>query len=500
MLDFDEIWEIRYMYFQLHKSIEEICRMFKRDYRTVKKYIETDDFNLPPPVVHIRQHIKLTKWIPTIDSWLTEDKTASRKQRHTSKRIYDRLKDDPEFDCSYSTVNRYVVEKKKELNLKVHELMIPLTHKPGTAQADFGDVMFMENGVRIEGHELVLSFPYSNAAFAVLTYGENKECLLEGLDTIFRFIGGVPKEIWFDNASSMVAEVIGGGGRKMTERFMRFSEHYRFLPKFMNVRSGNEKGNVESNVGTLRRNLFVPIPQFDDLAEYNRETLKKCMKLAEEKDHYKHGVKVITLFREDCQSLIPLPSIEFDLSTFTSYMTGETGLFKIDDYTYSSSPEYARKRVYVRISASEVKVVKEDMETVIAVHRRLYGNTHMESIQWGPYLRAMSYKPRAFLNSGLKDLLPDEMRIYLYNIRNSERGEILTIMADLYESNGFENVMKLCLRAAADQRFDSEYLLKLSRRMYGDKVFQSDEMPEDNDLRSYDELLRIGMKKRMKEE
>ncbi|HAE16620.1 MAG TPA: IS21 family transposase [Erysipelotrichaceae bacterium] len=494
MLDLEEIKEIRFMRFRMHASIAEICRKFRRDYRTVRKYLEMDDFNPSVPLSKPVRPSVLEPWIPLIDSWLLSDAGMPYKQRHTARRVYNRLKDlDPDFNCSYSTVNNYVRKKKKELNLKKQKAMIPLIHDPGTAQADFGDVLFEENGKLISGHELVMTFPYSNAAFAILTYGENTECLLEGLDIIFRFINGVPSAIWFDNASTMVSEVIKGGGRKMTERFIRFCEHYRIHPVFMNRSAGNEKGSVEAHVGNIRRNFFVPLPQFNDLNEYNQETLNKCVSRLEEELHYIHQIRIIELFQKDREFLLPLPSKHFDLSALISCTTGETGLFKIGRYTYSASPEHERETVLVKLTSSSVTVLERDLRTQIAVHRRLYGNEEMISIEWGPYLRTMSKKPKSFLNSGFRELLPDEMKIYLFQMSDEDRAEALGIMADLYESHGFEAVRKLCLRAAAERKYDPHDLALSAQRMFGISCRNYQNEEKDSDIRKFDLLLRKAM-------
>lgn len=88
------------------------------------------------------------------------------------------------------------IRKKEELRLKRTDGYIPLVHHPGEGQADFGTADFYENSrLHHKAKYLVLSFPYSNGGFLQLNYGENMECLLEGLVTIFEHIGGVPTEI-----------------------------------------------------------------------------------------------------------------------------------------------------------------------------------------------------------------------------------------------------------------------------------------------------------------
>ena len=149
------------------------------DWRTVRKYVDMEDFSSPPPApVRDEEHnSKLDPFKPQIDSWLAADKLAPRKQRHTAKRIYKRLKsENQDFSCSYRLVALYVRQRKEELNLNKTTGYIPLEHKPGEAQADFGTADFYENGkLHHEAKYLVLSFPYSNGGFFQLNYGENMD-------------------------------------------------------------------------------------------------------------------------------------------------------------------------------------------------------------------------------------------------------------------------------------------------------------------------------------
>ena len=243
MLTFEEIMEIRRLFFKERLTITEISARTHNDYKTVQKYIDQTNFSYSPSLGSEKELCpKLAPWKPVIDQWLRNDCDMPRKQRHTALRVFERLSAEfDNFDCSYRTVTTYVTAKKKELSLKQEEPVLPLVHVPGECQGDFGAADFIENGKRISGKYFVLDFPYSNFAFAQLKYGENMECLLESMDAIFRRIGGVPRQIWLDNASTMVTQVIFGGGRKINERFLRFAEHYRFVPVFMNPYSGNEK-------------------------------------------------------------------------------------------------------------------------------------------------------------------------------------------------------------------------------------------------------------------
>ncbi|MCW3491722.1 IS21 family transposase, partial [Dethiobacter alkaliphilus] len=245
-----------------------------------------------------------------IDEWLYEDKKARRKQRHTAKRIYDRLKDPKEgirgFDCSYRTVAGYVAVKRKEIFGKEKSAYIPLRHIPGEAQVDFGESDFYLNSQLFSGKHLNLSFPHSNQGYVQLFKGENQQCLFEGLLAIFTHIGGVPSRLWFDNTSTIVTKILKNGGRNLTDDFLRFMEHYRFEAAFCNAHSGHEKGNVEGKVGYHRRNLLVPVPRIENLQDFNQELLSRCDADAQ-REHYRKDAAINELYQEDCKALLPLP-------------------------------------------------------------------------------------------------------------------------------------------------------------------------------------------------
>ena len=468
----DQIHRIRDLYYGQGKSLTEIAGVEKLDWRTVRKYVDMEDFNEVPPSPNEEQHFsKLDPFKPLIDKWLTEDRKAPRKQRHTAARVHERLKDEADgYDCSYRLAAAYVAEKKKELRLKQREGYLPLEHRPGEAQVDFGYADFYENGkLHHEAKYLVLSFPYSNGGYFQLNCGENMECLLEGLVTMFEYIGGVPTEIWFDNTRTIVTEIIKGGGREVTERFQRFCEQYRFKPVFMNPESGWEKGNVENKVGYLRRNKLVPVPRFEDLPTKNRELLTACDKDME-REHYDDGDDrfISELFQEDKAALLPLPSVAFDTSLYTTARTDKYGRFTLDagKHRYSASPAFCEETVRLHITSSEVTVMDTNLHEVVR-HRRLYGDEH-ESMDWIPYLRYIARKPRSLKNSGIYAMMPDSMQIYMDGCESKDRGKVLKVLAELTERSGFESALTTINKAIEHQAVDPDSLMSLYRRTYMD--------------------------------
>ena len=508
MTTMDQIHRIRMLYYEQDKNLTEIAALMNLDWRTVRKYVDMDDFNPSPPVpskdeVH---QSKLDPFKPLIDSWLIGDKDAPRKQRHTARRIHKRLsKEAPGYDCSYRLTAEYVAKRKEELKLTKTEGYLPLEHFAGEAQADFGTADFRENGkLYHEAKYLVLSFPYSNAGFLQLNYGENMECLLEGLVAIFEYLGGVPREIWFDNTRTIVTEIIKGGGRNVTERFQRFCEHYRFRPVFVNPDAGWEKGNVENKVGYLRRNELVPVPEFLNLREKNRELFQACEEDMK-REHYDDGQDrfISEIFMEDRAALLPLPKVPFNTSSFTTARTDKYGKFTLDKgkHRYSASPAFCEDTVRIQLTSAEVIVMDSDLHEIVR-HRRLYGDEY-ESMDWIPYLKYIAKKPRSLRNSGIYDMMPDTMQVYLDRCESSERGRILKVLSELTERTGFGSAVATVDEAVRLQVADPDSLGNLYRRLFTDvpvlpELTVQDGIPAQkvipfkDDLSGLDALLKRG--------
>lgn len=502
----DQIHTIRQMYYEQDLNLSQISEKLGLDWKTVRKYVDKEDFNLPEPSkTALKKHTsKLDKYKETIDKWILDDKKAPRKQRHTAKRVHKRLYEEfPEYNCSYRLVADYFSARKKELLTEANEGFIPIIHSAGEAQGDFGTASFYENGMLHNGKYFVLSFPNCNAGFLQLNYGENLECLLEALKAIFEYLGGVPTEIWFDNTRTIVTKIIKGGGREITERFRHFSEHYRFKAVFCNPESGNEKGNVENKVGYHRRNLLVPVPNFHSLAEFNRKLLEEC-DLDHEREHYDKETYISELFAKDKTAFLPLPSVPFDTACYTTARTDKYGKFTLNNgrHRYSASPDMSQGTVHLKITSSYVTVMDANMHEIVT-HKRLYGEEKQENMDWIPYLTCISRKPRSLKNSGIYDMMPEALQNYMDSCQSRDRGKVLKVLAELVASSSLEDAIHTVTQAAVHNTTDPDSLMNLYRKIYSD-VPQLPPMPDMNnisgfgtlpintDLTAYDAMLKGG--------
>lgn len=292
-------------------SISDIAKMNGVSRDTVYKYLKEDDFSPPPPIKKPSAS-KLDPFKPIIDQWLEEDARTWRKQRHTARKIRQRLKGEYGADIAETTVSRYVRQKKQESRSASNQFL-DLVWEPGQAQADFEEAEFYVMGVRCRLSCFVLAFPYSNVGIAQVFPGESAECVCQALKNIFEYIGGVPTRILFDNATGVGRRVCEDV--RTTELFGRFSARYGFSYSFCNPASGHEKSNVENKVDFIRRNLFVPLPQITNIDIFNKRLLDKCMALSK-KSHWIKNESEEQLLIEDRFALLGLPGKAFSVVSY----------------------------------------------------------------------------------------------------------------------------------------------------------------------------------------
>lgn len=432
MLTMDQIQNIRFLRKFKGLSLRSVAKETGHHFETVQKYLEKDDFNLQ---LREKQHRKgkLDPFKELIDQWLKDDLSAKHKQRHTAKRIYDRLKKlyKDDFDASDRSIRKYVAKRRPEI-LGADSGYLPLEHSPGEAQVDFGSAQFYERGTLYDGFHLVLSFPHSNAGYLQVFKSENQECLLEGLKNIFGHIGGCPREIWFDNASTIVNALRRDGMRDVNKGFQRFMLHYNFMSNFCNPNSGHEKGNVENKVGYTRRNQLVPIPEFNDIREFNRQLLTNCDQDMQ-RNHYKKTGTIAQLFAEDKKALHTLPPAPFEVYRLERVKADNYGKVKDSNRRYSSSPAFAGRQLWLKTGAFEVVLLDDKYQEIIR-HSRLYGQ-QTESMQWGPYLELMARRPRAVKYTGFFKELPAELQDYLEECDLTAKRAALQVLSKMVKSS-----------------------------------------------------------------
>jgi transposase len=366
-------------------------RSITRDYKVSWDVLAKILANPEPPGYTVRTERPKTKLGPytaVIDQILDDDRFAPPKQRHTAKRIYERLRDEYGYAGSEVTVRRYVGAHRR-----VHkEAFVPLSQPPGEAQFDFGEATVEIAGVRVKAALAVMTLPYSDA-FLVSAYPrECTETFQAGHVVAFEYFGGVPTKTAYDNTSIAVAKIIGPNERALTREFLRLESHYLFTHRFCRVARGNEKGHVENLVGYGRRNFLVPVPSFGSFGELNADLARRCDADLDHRTRGNSETKRVRL-EEDRRAMLFLPEVSFEPRRMEKRRANSISLVRFDANDYSVPTACAHHEVTVVGGIDQVAISAG--ADLVASHARSWGR---EQTVYDPrhYLALLERKPGAF--------------------------------------------------------------------------------------------------------
>ncbi len=308
---------------------------------------------------------KLDPFTSIIDSILEDDRTAPKKQRHTAKRIFDRLRDEHGFAGGQTIVKDYVRERRHRLQ----EMFVPLAHPPGHAQADFGEAVVFIAGVKQKAHFFTMDLPHSDKCFVKAYPAAMTEAWLDGHNAAFAFFGGVPLSILYDNDSCLVSRILADGTRQRTQAFSELQSHYLFQDRYGRPGKGNDKGKVEGLVGYARRNFMVPIPRFASWDAFNGHLESRCRR-RESDVLRRHRQTIGERFERDREKLTALPPAPFEACDKVATRVSSLSLVRYRDNDYSVPVAYGYQEVWVRGYVHEVVIGCGG--AVIARHPRSY--------------------------------------------------------------------------------------------------------------------------------
>lgn len=477
-------------------DINAIAKKIKANWRTVKKYADREDWN-EPQQTREKTYPVLGPYLDIIDIWLMEDQRRPKKQRHTNIQVYNRLHDECGFKGGVRTVTGYVAQRKKALKkASDKETFIQLNHPGGEAQVDFGTAEVVHQQRMIQIKYLVMSFPYSNAAYIVVLPAENIECFLYGLRTLFEWAGGVPTKLWFDNLSAAVISIQKKGQRQLTEAFQRFQLHYRFQAAFCNPAKGHEKGNVENKVGTVRRNWFVPIPEMTSWEQLN-EVMKGKAEAYMKENHYDKKQPIQALWQEEGQNLLFLPHEPFEVVTLKGATLDKYGRFRWDRHFYTVPQGYAHDDVIIKIYWDRLVALRSDYQPMGEFPRPY---TFKErGIEWQNELKGAAKKPKALEYTWVYGLLPKTIQVFLNQtemaMRRSRIYQVIQWLKDGYSMDQISRAVEETSVELWDQ--DGNIYQSLYRQAH--PAFSFDTVSEgytpevlkgyDPDLEAYDQLV-----------
>ena len=380
-------------------SVRGLARRFGVHRRDVRAALGSP---VPPPrKVPVREAPLSGEWHAWIRQVLVDDRAAPVKQRHTAKRIHDRLAAEHGVLMSESQCRAVVARLRGELaaGTPPAKVFVPQTRSPGAE----GEVDWGQFNAVVDGHTMVLHLfsmwlAFSSRAFHYAYVNEAQESFTDAHLRAFEHFGGVPQRIRYDNLKTAVVKVLQGRDRRENERFVALRSHFGFESFFCEpgIAGAHEKGGVEGDIGRFRRNHLTPVPSFDTLAELNT-----FLTTADRADDTRFvvgrgqgaGESVASLWRFEQAALWPLPVEAFNAATRLDARVDTKARICVRQCFYSVPVRYVGRRVNIELGAETLTVNADGNQIAVhmrAVHRR------SETLTLDHYLEVLWKRPGAF--------------------------------------------------------------------------------------------------------
>lgn len=378
------------------ESIRALARKHRVHRRVVRQAIASA---IPPerrPAVRARP-VLTEEARSFVDGILLADKKAPRKQRHTARRIWQRLGDELGCTAAESTVRGYVAERRREIGLGARAF-VPQNHPPGhQGEVDFYEADFHFPWGQETAQVISVRSEFSAGALHVAYPSQTQTALLDGISRGLEFVGGVFERMRFDNLRQAVARVIRGERRVEQDRFVAFRSHYLFESSFTSpgIEGAHEKGGVEGEVGRFRRRWLTPVPVVSSWEEAN-DYLRRCCiadlaRVPEGRDR-----SVGELMEIERRLLRPLPAERFEVAELASARVDEKARIKVKAARYSVPASLVGRTVRVRIFPLALEVTYRGR--LVATHDRVHLRG-AEQLLLDHYLDVLWDRPGAFPGS-----------------------------------------------------------------------------------------------------
>ena len=345
-------------------SHREAARRFGVHRNTISKMLQ---YSAPPGYRRREAAVspKLGPHIAWIDAVLEADRGVHAKQRHTAQRLFDRLRTEEGYTGGYTVVREYVAAA----TLRTREMFVPLSHRPGHAQADFGEADGYIGGKLIRFHYFCMDLPQSDDGFVEAYPAEIAEAFCEWHISAFDYFDGVPQSILYDNTKIAVAKIVKGGKRLRSQMFAELQSHYLFADRFGRPGKGNDKGKVEGLVGYVRRNFMTPMPVAASFEALNAQLRAACLKRRGAVLRG-HSATIGERLVADRAAFMPLPASPYDACHKVATRVSSLSLVRYRNNDYSVPTRYGHMEVLAKGYVDRVEIACRD--EVIAIHPRSY--------------------------------------------------------------------------------------------------------------------------------
>jgi hypothetical protein len=291
---------------------------------------------------------------------------------------------------------------------------------------------------------------------------QRQEAFFEGQRRAFEWYDGVPARLSYDNLTTAVRKVLRGKNREEQQAFIAFRSHYLFESHFATPATPREQGRVESLVGYMRRNYFVPVPVVSSFEELNRMLLARL----QEDDKRLATGKEMTIgeaWEAEKSRLLPLPRFPYRCCVSRPVQANRLSLVVFDNHRYSVPVEYGFSKLTLHAYTWRIEIACGDR--TIASHRRRYGN-EPDAMEVEHYLPLLERRPGAFPYAVAVRRwdMPVVYREFYQALSRNHNGdgvrEFIQVLM-LGRQCGREVMEQAMTQALAEKRVDSERIRQL---------------------------------------
>ncbi|MDD5659884.1 MAG: IS21 family transposase [Actinomycetota bacterium] len=343
-----------------------------------------------------RAKVKLNEQIiQRINFFLKENqnKKASGRSKQVMKKIdiHEALISEG-FDIGYTTVCCAITDIAKQSK----EAFIRQEHIPGqTAEFDWGEVKLIIGQKQAILQMSVFTTAYGNYCYADLYCNQKTESFLDSHANFFEEVGGIHKEILYDNARTVIARFVGRNHKEPTGELLKLSAYYNFSFRFCNISRANEKGHVERSVEYVRRKVFSRRDKFESLDAARLYLKEKLVELNQKPQILLNGSTAMEMLNVERAHLYLKPP-RYDCARKVEARVNKYSCIGLGGCYYSVPDSFVGE--FVTVKAYPDRIICFYKDEMVASHKRLYGN-HEWKVDINHYIRTLKIKPGALAQS-----------------------------------------------------------------------------------------------------
>jgi transposase len=458
----ETIAKIRRMHFGQGKAIKAICRELKVSRKVVRKVLRSGatEFSYQRAV---QPRPKLGAWLAELTRLLKVNEGRASRERLSLMQVYEELRG-LGYQGGYDAVRRYAASWKREQGTAA-AAFVPLSFAPGEAyQFDWSHEVALIDGVTVTVKVAHVRLCHSRMFFVRAYPRETQEMVFDAHDRAFALFRGTCSRGIYDNMKTAVDAIFVGKQQSYNRRFLQMCGHYLVDPVACTPASGWEKGQVESQVGTVRQRFFSPRVRVKSYEELNSWLVDRCIAWAKVHPHPEMPDRTVwEVFEAERPSLVPYAG-RFDGFHSVPASVSKTCLVRFDNNKYSVMASAVGRPVEIRAYADRIEVRQEGR--LVGDHVRHFGRGRTIYDPWH-YVPVLARKPGALRNGApFRDwVLPGALEKLRRRLRTVEDGDrqMVDILAAVL-TDGLAAVDAACAEAIAQNVHSADIVLNILAR------------------------------------